>query len=69
MTLAKLQLWLVEQFQAYCKKHHLPNMSADDLTSPPYRGKLTGQQIDWLQTFIHVWEVVEYDVNQDSGNT
>ena len=56
-------------FQAYCKKHHLPNMSADDLTSPPYRGKLTGQQIDWLQTFIHVWEVVEYDVNQDSGNT
>ena len=44
-------------------------MSADDLTSPPYRGKLTGQQIDWLQTFIQVWEVVEYDVNQDSGNT
>ena len=43
--------------------------SADDLTSPPYRGKLTGQQIDWLQTFIVVWETVEYDVNQNSGNT
>ena len=69
MTLAKQQLWLVEQFQAYCKKHKLPNLSADDLTNSPYRGKLTGQQIDWLQTFIVVWEVVEYDVNQNSGNT
>tara|TARA_B100001287_G_scaffold260238_1_gene248158 strand:- start:1248 stop:1457 length:210 start_codon:yes stop_codon:yes gene_type:complete len=69
MTLAKQQLWLVEQFQAYRKKHKLPNLSADDLTNPPYRGKLTGQQIDWLQQFIVVWEVVEYDVNQNSGNT
>ncbi len=69
MTLSKQQLWLVEQFQAYCKKHHLPNASADDLTSPPYRGKLTEQQIDWLQTFIVVWETVEYDANQNSGNT
>ena len=68
MTLSKQQLWLVEQFQAYCKKHHLPNASAEDLTSP-IRGKLTGQQIDWLQTFIVVWETVEYDVNQNSGNT
>tara|TARA_Y100000361_G_scaffold138381_1_gene140538 strand:- start:94 stop:303 length:210 start_codon:yes stop_codon:yes gene_type:complete len=69
MTLAKQQLWLVEQFQAYCKKHHLPNMSADDLLAPQNSDNLTGQQIDWLQTFIQVWEVVEYDVNQDSGKT
>jgi len=69
MTLDKEQLWLVEVFQAYRKKHHLPNQSADDLTSPPYRGKLTEQQIDWLQTFIVVWETVEYNVNTKSGDT
>ena len=69
MTLAKQQLWLVDQFQAYRKKYKLHNLSADDLTSPPMRDKLEIRHIDWLQTFIQVWEVVEYDVNQDSGNT
>ena len=35
MTLSKEQLWLVDVFQAYCKKHNLPNLSADDLTNSP----------------------------------
>tara|TARA_R100000697_G_scaffold4528_1_gene9601 strand:+ start:285 stop:494 length:210 start_codon:yes stop_codon:yes gene_type:complete len=69
MTLNKGQLWLVEVFQAYRKKHHLPNQSADDLLNPPFSDKLTGQQIDWLQQFIVVWETVEYNVNTNSGDT
>ena len=69
MTLPKQQLWLVEVFQNYRKKYKLPNYSADDLTSSPLREKLELRHIDWLQQFIVVWEAVEYDVNQDSGNT
>ena len=69
MTLDKEQLWLVEVFQSYRKKHHLPNQSADDLLNAPFRDELTGQQIDWLQQFIVVWETVEYNVNTNSGDT
>ena len=69
MTLDKEQLWLVEVFQAYRKKHYLPNQSADDLLNAPFSDKLTGQQIDWLQQFIVVWETVEYNVNTKSGDT
>ena len=69
MTLDKEQLWLVGVFQAYCKKHHLPNQSAEDLLNPPFNNELTVQQIDWLQQFIVVWETVEYNVNTKSGDT
>ena len=69
MTLVAQQLWLVEQFLTYRKKHKLPNLSADDLTSSPIREKLQKRHIDRLQQFIVVWETVEYDVNQDSGKT
>ena len=69
MDLNKRQLWLIEIFQTYRKKHKLPNESASDLLETPFRGKLNGQQIDWLQQFIVVWEIVEYDANQDSGKT
>ena len=69
MNLDKRQLWLVEVFQTYRKKHKLPNESASDLLETPLRGKLNAQQIDWLQQFIVIWETVEYEVNTDSGNT
>ena len=69
MTLDKEQLWLVEVFQAYRKKYHLPNQSAEDLLNPPFNNQLTGQNIDWLQQFIVVWETVEYNVNTKSGDT
>jgi len=69
MFLSKEQLWLVEVFQAYRQKFNLPNQSANDLTSPPYRDKLEMRHIDWLQQFIVVWETVEYNVNTNSGNT
>ena len=69
MTLSKEQLWLVEVFQAYRKKHNLPNFSADDLTNSPIREKLQMRHIDWLQQFIVVWETVEYNVNTNSGDT
>ena len=69
MTLSKEQLWLVDVFQTYRKKHHLPYQSVENLLKSPFSNQLTGQQEDWLQQFIVVWETVEYNVNTNSGDT
>ena len=69
MTLSKEQLWLVNVFQTYCKKHHLPNESAERLLNPPFNHMLNGEQVEWMQQFIVVWETVEYNVKTDSGDT
>ena len=41
MTLSKEQLWLVDVFQTYCKKNHLPNESAERLLNPPFNHTIT----------------------------
>ena len=63
MTLTNEKLWLVEVFQAYRKKHKLPNESAIDLLNFPHRDKLQVRHIKWLVQFMDVWETVEYSVN------
>ncbi len=69
MALDKEMLWMVEVFQAYRKKHRLPNASPLELVSAPYRDNLQVRHIDWLQQFLVVCEAVEYNCNTKSGDT
>ena len=69
MALDTTMLWLVEVFQNYRKKNHLPNLCPSDLLNTSYKNQLTQQQIDWLQQFIVAWETIEYNVNTNSGDT
>ena len=54
---------LVEEFQTYCTKHGLPQLSADELLAellagePADRSEQTLAHCDWLQAFIDRWNV------------
>lgn len=56
-------LFLCDVLEAWCKKNHFPHRCASDLLhNDDTKGRLTGNQVYWLESFISTWDIV----NQNS---
>ena len=56
-------LFLSDVLKAWCKKNHFPHRCASDLLyNDDTKGRLTGNQVYWLESFISTWDIV----NQNS---
>lgn len=47
---------LAKQYRAWCARHHLPLMSADELLVEDI--ELTDSERTWIRSFIDKWEQV-----------
>ena len=57
--MTKEMLFLCDVLKAWCKKNHFPLMCASDLLhDADTKGKLTGMQKYWLESFISTWDIV-----------
>ena len=68
--MTKEMLFLAEIYTNWCKSQGLPDyMSADDLRyGRDTTDKLNFYQMNWLETFIDVWDCINQNTQENYGN-
>ena len=52
-------LFLCDVLTEWCKKNKFPHRCASDLLySDDTKGRLTGNQVYWLENFISTWDII-----------
>ena len=68
--MTKEMLFLADIYTNWCKSQGLPDyMSADDLRyGRDTTDKLNFYQMNWLETFIDVWDCINQNTQENYGN-
>ena len=57
--MSKEMLFLCDVLTDWCKKNKFPHRCASDLLyCDDTKGRLTGNQVYWLENFISTWDII-----------
>ena len=57
--MSKEMLFLCDVLTDWCKKNKFPHRCASDLLyMEDTKGRLTGNQVYWLENFISTWDII-----------